>query len=429
MAKKPTKRAPWTELGRKIWANIDQAQIKRALLAGFALLLFAGFVYALMPSPVLVDTAEITRGPLEVTVDEEGETRIREIYTVSAPIAGKVRRSPREVGDKVVKGETLVAVIQPGDPSFLDVRKRRELEAAVAADEAAVSHAKTHIIRTAAELKFARSELSRAQSLANRGTVSKRTLEKADMGVGVAVAALDEAKSDLELRKRELDSAKARLIGPETHSSSTEQGDDCCVQVKAPEGGRVLKILSESEQVVAAGAPLLEIGDPQDLEIVVDLLSTDAVKVTEGAPAHIEGWGGGKSLEARVRRIDPAGFTKVSALGIEEQRVNTVLDMIDVKSKWRQLGHDFRVFVRITVWRSENALRVPLSALFRSGNAWAVFEAVDGQARLTTVEIGQRNTEHAEVLNGLESGDRVILHPSDRVTDGVGIAERDVAGL
>jgi len=421
MAKKPTKRPTLPQF--------DQKQIKRALLAGFALLLFASLVYALLPSPILVDVAVIKRGPLEVTVDEEGETRIREIYTVSAPIAGKVRRSPREVGDKVVKGETVVAVIQPGDPSFLDVRKRRELEAAVAADEAAVSHAKTHIIRTVAELKFARSDLSRAQSLANRGTISKRTLEKADMGVGVAVAALDEAKSDLELRKRELDSAKARLIGPETQSSSTEQGDDCCVQVKAPEGGRVLKILNESEQVVAAGAPLLEIGDPQDLEIVVDLLSTDAVKVTEGAPAHIEGWGGGKSLEARVRRIDPAGFTKVSALGIEEQRVNTVLDMIDVKSKWRQLGHDFRVFVRISVWSSGNALRVPLSALFRTGNAWAVFEAVDGQARLTTVEIGQRNTEHAEVLNGLESGDRVILHPSDRVTDGVGIAERDVAGL
>jgi HlyD family secretion protein len=421
MSKKPIKRPGLPQL--------DQKQIKRALLAAFALLLASAFIYALLPNPILVDVAVVNEGTLEVTVDEEGETRIREIYTVSAPIAGKVRRSPREVGDVVVKGETIVAVIQPGDPSFLDVRKRRELEAAVAADEAAVSHAKTHIIRAEAELKFARSELKRAQSLANRGTVSQRTLEKADMEVGVRVAALDEAKSDLELRHRELDSARARLIGPETQSGPVDDGDDCCVQVKAPEGGRVLKILSESEQVVGAGSPLLEIGDPQDLEIVVDLLSTDAVKVTNGAPAHIEGWGGDKDLKARVRRIDPAGFTKVSALGIEEQRVNTVLDLIDVKSNWQQLGHDFRVFVRITVWKSDTAVRVPLSALFRSGDAWAVFKVVDGEARLAKVQIGQRNTEHAEVLSGLETGDRVILHPSDRVVDGIAIEERDIAGL
>ena len=428
MAKQPKKPPRPPSLRARFEAlEFDQAQIKRAALIGFGLLLLMGFVYALLPNPVLVDVANVSRGTLEVTVDEEGETRIREIYTVSAPIGGKVRRSPREVGDTVVKDETIVSVIQPTDPAFLDVRRRRELEAAVAAAQAAVSHAKTHIVRAEAELKFAKSEKTRATSLAGRGTVSQRTLEKASMEVDVREAAVDEAKADLELRERELESAKARLIGPQTQTVASQDDDDCCVEVKAPENGRVLKILAESEQVVRPGAPLLEIGDLQNLEIVTDLLSTDAVKVTKGAPARIEGWGRSESLEARVRRIDPAGFTKVSALGIEEQRVNTVLDIIDVKSKWRDLGHDFRVFVRITVWKSDSALRVPLSALFRSGNDWAVFKAVDGEARLTSVQIGQRNTDFAEVLGGLEVGDQVILHPSDRLTDGSGIELRNGA--
>ncbi len=422
----PAPRSVWADLRQRL-AGLDQKLVKRGLMAAFALLMLLGFVYALLPSAVLVDTALVARGPLEVTVDEEGETRILEIYTVSAPIAGKVQRTPLEVGDEVVKNETVVAVIEPSDPSFLDIRKRRELEAAVAAAEAAISHAKTHIIRSQAELKFAESEKDRAKSLADRGTVSRRTLEQASMEVDVRRAALDEARADLELRQRQLESAKARLIGPVSIVPSKVDGDDCCVQVKAPESGRVLKIPTESEQVVEAGAPLLEIGDPHDLEIVTDLLSTDAVKVRGGARAHIEGWGGPYRLEARVRRIDPAGFTKVSALGIEEQRVNTILDIIDDKSKWRELGHDFRVFVRITVWKSDDALRVPLSALFRSGKDWAVFKVEDGEARMTRVEIGQRNTEFAELRSGLEPGDRVILHPSDRVADGVGVEQRDIS--
>lgn len=397
--------------------------IKRGLLLGLLLAIAAGFFYALAPKPILVDTAVISRHPLKVTVDEEGETRIREIYVVSAPIGGKVRRSPREVGDEAIMDKTLVAVIQPEDPSFLDIRTRRELEATVAAAAASIVLTQSEIRRAKSELEFARSDLKRANSLAGRGTISQRTLEKAALEVQVREAGVAEAEANLELRKRQLDSAKAKLIGPE-QPNAVDTGSSCCVEVRAPENGLVLKIHSESEQIVQSGAPLLEIGDPHDLEIVVDLLSTDAVKVKPGAEAQIEGWGGPGILKATVRRVDPAGFTKVSALGIEEQRVNTILDIVDDNGKWTELGHDFRVFVRITVWSSPDTLTVPLSALFRRGQDWAVFRAENGGARLTKVEVGQRNTEMAELLSGLSEGDRVVLHPSDKVDDGVALERR-----
>ena len=399
---------------------------KRIVGGVLVLAVVGAFVYALMPQPVLVDTAVIEKGPLTVTVDEEGETRIREIYVVSAPIDGKVLRSPREVGDVVMKDKSLLAIIEPGDPSFLDVRARRELEASVAAAVAAVRRSETEIIRAESELRFAESDLKRAESLAERGTVSQRTLEKAKLDVEVRKSALSESHANLELRKQELESAKARLIGPE-HTSQKPKDGSCCVEVRAPVDGRVLQIDKESEQVVKAGEPLLRIGDPKDLEIVVDLLSTDAVKVKTGADAVVEGWGGSAPLTARVRRIDPAGFTKVSALGIEEQRVNTILDLTVPKDKLPGLGHDFRVFVRITVWDSDAALKIPLSALFRHGQDWAVFRVRDGIARITPVKIGQRNTRDAEVLEGLEPGSRVILHPSDRVEDGTEVADRSEA--
>ena len=379
--------------------------IKRGFYIGISLLVLAGLVYSLMPKPILIDTVTIGRGPLKVTVDEEGETRIREIYVVSSPNDGKVLRSPREIGDVVMKDKTLLAVIEPRDPSFIDFRTRRELEAAAAASRAAVLLTESEIRRANSELRFAESDLTRTKSLAERGTVSQRTLEKAALEVEVRRSALAQAHANLELRRQELESAKARLIGPEQKNTEDTNGS-CCVEVLAPVDGRVLRIDKESEQIVKAGEPLLRIGDPKDLEIVVDLLSTDAVKVKPGAEAQIDGWGGPTPLRAKVRRIDPAGFTKVSALGIEEQRVNTVLDLTSAKKDLPPLGHDFRVFVRITVWSAEDVLKVPLGALFRQGNEWALFEVVDGTAQLTRIKIGQRNQQMAEIIEGLEPGAR-----------------------
>ncbi len=399
--------------------------IKRALLAVVAVMIVGGLVYALRPLPIPVDTAVIGTGPLEVTVDEEGVTRIREVYMVSAPVAGKVLRSPREVGDEVSAGETVIAIIQPGEPSFLDARTRLELSAAVAASQAAVALAEAQVRRAQSELVYAEAELHRAVQLRETQTISEQRLEKARLDVETGKAAVASEQATLELRRRELESARARLIGPESVQSHPDDPEDCCVRVTAPVDGRVLKIIHESEQRVGAGEPLLEIGDPGDLEVVAELLSSDAVRIEDGATAYIENWGGTDVLKAQVKYVEPAGFEKVSALGIEEQRVNTVLEFTGSPEKWRQMGHDFRVFVRIVTWSSDNVLKVPISALFRQGADWAVFVSSDDVARLTTVRVGHRNTRFAEVVSGLAEGDRVVLHPSDRVADEVRIVERD----
>jgi HlyD family secretion protein len=397
--------------------------------------IIAAAVWALSPSPILVDTATIDEGPMRATVDEEGKTRVKEIYVVSAPIAGRVLRSALEAGDAVERERSVVAIVQPTDPALIDVRTRKDLEAQVEAAQSAVRLAEAEVEEARSELAFAEKDLERARTLAPRHVVSKRGLEKAVHDVEVRKAALVRAHAGVEYRKRELASAKARLIspldivaspdGPPRETAST--GPLCCVQVRAPAGGRVLRILAKSEQVVPAGTPLVEIGDPQDIEIVVEMLSTDAVKIREGAGATIEGWGGTRAIPAVVTRIEPGGFTKISALGIEEQRVRVILDFKGLPEAWRSLGHDFRVYARVTSWESDRVIRVPLSALFRQGDEWAVFRTVDDRAELTIIDVGHRNREVAEVLSGLKPGDCVVLHPSDRVHDGVAVAERPEA--
>jgi len=389
-----------------------------------AAIVIAGGVYALWPEPVPVDVAVIDRGPLDVTVGDEGRTRVREVYVVSAPIAGRLLRSPREVGDTVEAGKTVVAVIQPSMPQFLDERQRSEERARVGAAEAAERLAEAEVNRASAELSFAIRDLNRAQGLADTKVISERALEEARLTVDTKRAAQASAEATLAVRRQELESARARLIEPDTSATAAAAGADCCVDVKSPADGEVLKIDLKSEQVVSAGMPLIEIGDPADLEIVVELLTIDAVKVTPGDRALIEGWGGASDFEAKVRRIDPAGFEKVSALGIEEQRVTVVLDPTSDRSAWAGLGHDYRVFVRIVIWHADDAVRVPLGALFRDGEDWAVFAVADGRATLRHVRIGHRNDLRAEVAGGLEPGDTVIVHPSDRVDDGVRVAPR-----
>jgi HlyD family secretion protein len=382
--------------------------------------ILALITWALWPQPVPVDMAAIKRGPLEVTVEDEGITRIHDVYTVSSPILGKMLRSPREVGDKVVADKTLVAEIEPVAPTFLDVRSQRVNEAAVHAAQAAVDLAEAKIKEANSQLEFAKSDLRRAEELAASKTISARTLEKAKLDVDSAEAAVASAKATLEVRRRELESAKARLIQP----GEANGGERSAVQVRSPIDGVVLKIIAESEQVVQPGAPLIEIGNPADLEIAVDFLSRDAVRIKPGAPARIESWGGDKILNARVKRIEPTGFTKVSALGIEEQRVKVILDFTGPESEWRKLGHGYRVIARVVVWHHNDALQVPLGALFREGENWAVFVVADGRAQRRPVKIGQRNLHAARVLGGLKLGEQVVLHPSDRVHDRVRVEPR-----
>lgn len=394
----------------------------RLLLSGVIAAIVAAFVIAFWPRSVPVDTAYIARGPLRVTVDEEGKSRIKDVYVVSAPTSGRLLRSTLKQGDDVRKGATVVAVIEPSVPPFLDLRSRRELEALIEAARAAVRLADAELAQARSEFKFAERELARASSLNQSRVIPDRQLEKARLDVDTRNAAVARAGANRELRLRELSSALARQTGPDDPAAGSDEATPY-VAVRAPIGGRVLKLVQESEQVVMQGAPLVEIGDPSNLELVVELLSTEAVRVQPGALATIEGWGG-LELAATVHRVEPAGFTKISALGIEEQRVKIVLTLLGETDQRRRLGHDYRVFVRITVQDTADALRVPLGALFRQGDAWTVFTVQNGRAHAVPVEIGARNAYHAEVVGGLEAGTRVILHPSDRVLEAVRVTER-----
>ena len=401
------------------------AMTRRILFwSGFGVLLVAGLIYAFLPQPIPVDLGTVSTGAMRVTIGDEGKTRVREVYVVSAPLPGRAMRITHKVGDAVIGGDTVLATIEPADPAFLDLRSRTKADAEVKAAEAALALAEAEQDRARAELDFALAELSRAKRLAARKTISESALDRAVLESKTRRAALDEAKAATKVRAHELEIARASLIeaGEGLPDNGTAAG--CCVPVRAPVDGRILSVLHESAGIVEAGDPLIEIGDPQDIEVIVDLLSTDAVKVTPGADVLIEAWGGGETLRGRVRRVEPTGFTKVSALGIEEQRVNVLIDFVGPPAGWQQLGHGYRVQVQIVVWEKPDALRLPVGSLFRDGEDWAVFVAADGAAALRKVRIGQRNAAYAEVLEGLSDGDRVVNHPSDRIEHGVRVIAR-----
>lgn len=383
-------------------------------------LLAAGIGYALRPQPVPVDLATVAKGTLRVTVDEEGETRIRDVYTLHAPLSGKLLRIEADPGDPVKADTTELARIEPAPPAFLDVRTQAEQQAVVEATRAARDLAKAELERARADLTFTAGELDRARRLFRQESIAQRTLDDAERAHRVARANVASAKAALNVREHELEQARSRLLS----RREIEQGSGgCeCVPVTAPVSGVVLRVMRRSAGVVDAGTPLLKIGDPTDLEIVVDLLSEDAVKIKPGQKAIITGWGG-PDLTARVRRIDPYGQTKVSALGIEEQRVNVILDLTDPPQKWRRLGDGYRVDVKLILFQGQ-VLKLPLGALFRDGNRWAVFLDEHGRARLRPVQIGERNNLEIEIRSGLSAGQRAVLYPSDRIQDGVAIVAR-----
>jgi HlyD family secretion protein len=404
---------------------------KRTAGVAIAVLVLTGALWFAWPRPIQVDIAALAKGPMEVTVDDEGKTHLRHVYTVSAPIVGKVLRISHpfgqnglslHVGDDVKANETIVAIMQPTSPGFIDARSREELKAAVAAADAAIVLAEAEIRRVEAALGFSRDELRRSEMLSKTGTIAAKTFEKAQLDVATNEAALASSKAQLEVRRSERANVAARLINP--NNDETLKNPDCCIQIRAPITGRVLKITQDSEAVVLAGTPLVDIGDPLDLEIVADLLSTDAVQITQGSRVTIDGWGG-PPIRGKVTRVDPAGFLKVSALGIEEQRVRTTVDFLDKPEVWTRLGHDYRVIVHVVIWQSADVLMVPVGALFRTGNEWVVYVVKDGRARATPVEIGHRNAQVAEVLSGLSAGDHVVLHPSDRIREGSRVAQRE----
>jgi HlyD family secretion protein len=387
-----------------------------------ALALAVALALLFRPAAVPVDLAKVGRGPLMVSVSDEGETRVRDMYVVSAPVPGRMRRIELEAGDSVVADKTVIARIEPSDPASLDVRSAAEARASVDAAAASRTHAAAQVRRAQAELEFAQSELARIRILARSHTVSENDLDSAERRAKTADAALGEARAEQQVRESEYHVARARLMTPASRSRTA----DCdCVTVYSPVSGDVLRIVTESEGVVQSGTPILEVGDPDKLEVVVDLLSSDAVQVQAGQRAVIEAWGGSAPLEGVVRRVEPFGFTKVSALGIEEQRVNVIIDIKEPRQQWQRLGHGYRVEPRIVLWEGPDVLKVPLSALFRQGARWAVFVADGGKAVLREVDIGHENGLEAEVTSGLEVGERIVLHPGDRVAPGSRLEERD----
>lgn len=390
--------------------------IGRIISAVIGIIIVAAIAWALWPRPIAVETATVDLRDLTITVEEEGTSRIRDVFTVSAPVAGQLLRTTLQIGDDVVAGTSVVASIQPMGPGLLDERTRKMAEAAADAARAGIDLADIQLTQAQAQLAFAEDENGRAVILAEKGLIPERAFEKAQLDLTVARQQVESAKAALEVRQRELDSAQAALL----EGQGGDGSGACCELVLAPVTGRVLSIPSESAQVVQAGTPLVEIGNPQDMEIVVELLSRDAVRVDVGARATISGWGG-SDLLAEVNRVNPAAVTRVSALGIEEQRATVRLRLLDPPLTWRRLGHGFRVIAHIVVWQGTGLLTVPASALFRQGGDWAAFVVTDGKAMARVIELGERNAEYAEVRSGLAQGETVIVYPGDTIADGVGI--------
>ncbi|MFZ7089501.1 efflux RND transporter periplasmic adaptor subunit [Primorskyibacter sp. 2E233] len=391
-----------------------------ALISLFGLGLIGLLVWGILrPVPVTVDLARVTRGPMEVTVEVDGVTRIREIWEVSSPITGTAIRSPVRVGDVVAAGVTPVALVEPVAPSLLDLRSRTEAEAAVHEAEAALNVSKSQLAQAEADLTYAKSQVDRTKALVERGVASLVRLEDAMQALSVAEAARNTAISGRAMAQSTLERAQAALIGPD---AARDANGSCCVQITAPADGVVLSIDQISERPVTAGQRLLTIGDPSDLEIVADPLSRDAVRIPESAEARITRWGGDGTLSAKLRQIDPLARTEVSALGIEEQRVEAIFDFISPPEDRPGLGDAYALRLEIIVWQAPDVLTVPLGALFRQGNDWAVFADDGGYATLKTIEIGRRNDQVAEVLSGLSENEQVVSHPGDAVIEGALLA-------
>jgi len=391
---------------------------RRVLFVVFVFAIVAMIVYAFLPKPVPVDLAEVTRGAMRVTVDEDGKTRIKERYVISAPLAGRLLRIGLKPGDNATTN-TLLATIEPRDPDLLDARARTEAEARVNASQAAVEQAGPNHERAKAMLELATKEAAKQRGLAERSATTEKEMDDAQLMERVRTQELNAAKFAQEIARFELSQAQAALV--RTRPANGGSPGEGHFEIRAPCNGRVLRVFQESSAVVQAGTPLLEFGDASDLEAEIDVLSTDAVKIAKGAEVVIDRWGGGQPLRGRVRVVEPSGFTKVSSLGVEEQRVNVIVDFVDPPEARATLGDGYRIEARIVIQEQADVLRVPTSALFRDGESWAVFTQENGKAKLRRVKIGMQTAIEAEVKDGLGEGDRVIAHPSDQIEDGVSV--------
>jgi HlyD family secretion protein len=373
----------------------------------------AAVTVALMPTPIPVDTAAVVRGPLRVSIDEDGETRAHDRYTVAAPVAGRLERITLREGDRIARGQTVALLhLAPLDP-----RQKEEASARVRSAQALKREADERVERARADLEHASRERIRYQKLFEGKDVSAQDFEQRRTAEAVAEKELSAAQFRAQSAAEDVRVAEAALMSLDSSGSSGSQ----VVRVTAPATGRILQVAEKSERIVAAGTPLVILGDPKKLEVVVDVLSTDAVKIQRGMPVLLEGWGGPHALRAKVRTVEPYAFTKVSALGVEEQRVNVVADFVDPPGP---LGDGYRVEARIIIWESPDVLKIPVGAIFRHGDEWAAFQMEAGRAVLRPLEIGRQNESEAQVLKGLHAGARVILHPPNELKPGDKVVSR-----
>jgi HlyD family secretion protein len=396
-----------------------QLRAKIGMLA-IAVIVAAGLVCGFMPRAQPVDIAEVKRAPLAVTVEEEGKTRVRERYQVTAPVAGYVRRSGLEAGDAVAAGQVL-AVIEPARAVALDPRSRAQAQAQVSAAQAALAVAEENARAATAAAQLAQQERVRAESLRASNFISAQALDTARSAETRARAAQQAAAHSVRVARFERDTARAAVASTARLQAG---GAADVLQVRAPVAARVLKLQQESEGAVAAGQPLLEIGNPDSLEVEVEVLSTHAVKIAPGSKVILDRWGGERAVAGMVRVVEPSGFTKISALGVEEQRVRVIVDFASPREAWQRLGDGYRVEARFVLWEGDDVLQVPTSALFRHGVGWAVFAVEDKRARLTPVETGQRAGLATQVLSGIAAGARVVSHPDDKISDGTRVKPR-----
>ena len=398
-----------------------QTWLKRFGLLLMAIVIAAGFYQALKEQPVGVDLAVVERAPMNVSIREEGSTRVRDIYTVSSPIAGNLERIELDEGDPVSANSTVIASIRPLQSPFINQRTELELKSAVKAAQSAIALALVEHGRSKVALRLAQSEYDRAATLSKKQLVPLSQLEQLYNGLQLKKAEVERAKASIELRKAELAAVQARLQPP--GAEQEVRPESCCVRITAPIDGIVLKILARSEQAVVPGSRLVEVGDAGKMEVVVDLLSSDAARIAPGIEVKLSDWGGARELIGVVRRVEPAAFTKTSSLGIEEQRVNVVVDLEDIPPG---LGHGYRVLAQLVVWSGDDILQLPIGALFRAGGHWAVFLVNKDGDRVEQhrVEIGQLNAQTAQILSGLSAGDQVVLYPNDILDNGSLIVAR-----
>lgn len=390
------------------------------LLGGGVLIVL--IVIGLWPRPIPVEVAAVSRGPLVVTVDEEGMTRVKNRFIVSAPVAGQLRRIDWKAGATVEAGKTVLAVLESSGADFLDARSQAQAEARVRAAEAARDAASAQRERANAAARMFTTDFERAKSLRADQVISGQEFDTAQMRAETAAQDARAAEFNFKVAEFELQQARALLTRGQS-TGSTEP-----LVITSPVNGRILRVLQESTRVVPAGFALLEIGDPTDLEARIEVLSRDGVAIAPGARVLLEQWGGTEPLNARVRLVEPSAFTKISALGVEEQRVYVIADFIDPIERRATLGDNYRVEARIVIWENASAVRAPTGALFQRGGRWHTFVADGGRARLQAVEVGRNNGVLAEIVGGVAEGSRLVVYPGDKVADGTRVKPLLVGG-